>query len=81
MRGLLVPLAFVFASCAACAVYEEVIRKEVPSLGSLKTLDASYAYNMVSFALSLLLIFKTNSSYGRYRRSYSSVQCLVCFSH
>ena len=66
VRGLLVPLATVLLACAGCAVYEEVIRKEKSSWGSLHNLEANFAYSLCSFALALLLIFKTNSSYGRY---------------
>lgn len=49
-----------------CAVYEEVIRASHPSLLSLHELDAGFSYNLSSFALSLLLIFKTNTSYARF---------------
>ena len=49
---------------AACAIYEELIRKS--RWYSLSDLDANFAYSLCSFALSLLLIFKTNTSYARF---------------
>lgn len=58
------PLASVILITAACAVYEKAIRKS--DWPSLDNLQASAAYSLCSFALSLLLIFKTNSSYSRF---------------
>lgn len=49
---------------AACAIYEELIRET--GMRSLADLDANFAYSLCSFALSLLLIFKTNTSYSRF---------------
>lgn len=50
----------------ACHVYEEVIRSRKPAWSSLHDLEANFAYSLCSFALSLLLIFKTNTSYARF---------------
>jgi predicted membrane chloride channel (bestrophin family) len=60
----------------ACHVYEEGIRSLHPSWKSLHDLDAGFAYSLTSFALSLLLIFKTNTSYARFweaRTAWSGV--------
>ena len=79
VKGLLVPLAIVLLVCAGCAVYEEVVRKERPSWGSLHDLEANFAYSLCSFALSLLLIFKTNSSYGRCESGLSGATSMPGF--
>ena len=67
-----------------CAIYEEVIRASYPSLLSLHDLDAGFSYNLSSFALSLLLIFKTNTSYARFWEArgawsgvYTDCRCLL----
>lgn len=58
------PLATVIVITAGCAVYEKAIRRS--DWPSLDNLEAAFAYSLCSFALSLLLIFKTNSSYSRF---------------
>ena len=60
------PIVAVLAVSAACSVYEDAVRASRPSWPSLHDLDASLSYSLSSFALSLLLIFKTNTSYARF---------------
>ena len=62
--ALIYPISVVLIVTAGCAIYEELIRKS--DWPSLMDLNASFAYNLCSFALSLLLIFKTNTSYARF---------------
>lgn len=58
------PLASVIVITVACAIYEQVIRR--PDWPSLDDLEATFAYTLCTSALSLLLVFKTNSSYSRF---------------
>ena len=73
------PLACVLLITAGCAIYEHVIRRS--DWPSLDNLEAAFAYNLCSFALSLLLIFKTNSSYSRFweaRCAWGLVRLYLC---
>ena len=62
--ALIYPISVVLVVTAGCAIYEELIRDS--SWPSLVDLEANFAYSLCSFALSLLLIFKTNTSYARF---------------
>jgi Bestrophin, RFP-TM, chloride channel len=66
LRALLtlkVPLLLVLGMSVACGLYEKY---RAPEMSTLQDLDLSFAYNVCNFALALLLVFKTNSCYGRY---------------
>ena len=56
-----------------CGVYERVRVNHRPSNPPLAALNLSFAYSAIGFALSLLLVFKTNTAYARYWEGVSSV--------
>ena len=60
---LLTPLLVAAFTSACCGLYEGLRPEGSPTLDDL---DLTLAYSTVSFALSLLLVFKTNSSYARF---------------
>lgn len=60
---LLTPLLVAAFVSACCGVYEGLRPGHFPTLDDL---DLTLPYSTVSFALSLLLVFKTNSSYARF---------------
>jgi ion channel-forming bestrophin family protein len=70
MAALAYPITWTTAISVLVALYEKAIRKE--SWWSLKSLDAALAYSLVSFALSLLLVFKTNTAYARFWEARSA---------
>lgn len=58
--------------CNVCAQNGAVIPRDWPSL----TVEAGEAFNLTSFALSLLLVFRTNESYSRWldaRKAWSGI--------
>lgn len=63
LRIIAVPLLLVTSVSVGCAIYEGL---RPDSWRSLTDLSASFGYSLVSFALALLLVFKTNTSYARY---------------
>ncbi|PRW33245.1 UPF0187 chloroplastic [Chlorella sorokiniana] len=66
IQGLAVPLAYVVTVSVGVATYYTAAAKGmVPLFPALKVL-ASAPFSLTSFALSLLLVFRTNSSYGRW---------------
>ncbi|KAI7839791.1 hypothetical protein COHA_006590 [Chlorella ohadii] len=66
IQGLAAPLAYVVAvSIGVAAYYTAAAKGAVPLYPALKVM-ASAPFSLTSFALSLLLVFRTNSSYGRW---------------
>jgi Bestrophin, RFP-TM, chloride channel len=59
----------------ACAIYNAVSEGGP----SLQKTDLKLAYDLVSFALALLLVFKTNTCYARFWEGAPSVSC-ACVS-
>ncbi|CAL5220646.1 g2691 [Coccomyxa viridis] len=77
-RGLLPTLSGVMATAVFVGIYETfrdhnmIIPASWPSL----TVEANEAFNLTSFALSLLLVFRTNESYSRWleaRKAWSGI--------
>lgn len=77
-RGLLPTLSGVMATAVFVGIYETfrdhnfIIPPTWPSL----TVEANQAFNLTSFALSLLLVFRTNESYSRWleaRKAWSGI--------
>ena len=63
LAALVLPLCLVLGVAVGCALYQGLRAEEQPDL---RELDLQFAYSLVSFALSLLLVFKTNTSYARF---------------
>jgi hypothetical protein len=63
IASLSVPLMLVTSIAVGCAVYEGLRPAHYRSLANL---HLTFEYSLVSFALSLLLVFKTNTSYARF---------------
>jgi ion channel-forming bestrophin family protein len=61
--ALVAPLTVVTVVGIGCAVYEGTRPAGFPALAQLQL---SFAYSLIGFALSLLLVFKTNTSYARF---------------
>jgi hypothetical protein len=61
--SLAVPLFLTTSVSAGCAIYEWFKPAHYKSLDNL---HLTFAYSTVSFALSLLLVFKTNTCYARF---------------
>ncbi|KAK9838098.1 hypothetical protein WJX81_001298 [Elliptochloris bilobata] len=68
VRGLAQPLLVVVGVATVTAVYETLREEDIWFLGQLPSLcvKADQAFNLTSFALSLLLVFRTNTSYSRW---------------
>lgn len=65
------PLATTVLSAVCCATYQGLRADHYPSLDDL---DLTFSYSTISFALSLLLVFKTNTSYSRFWEG----ACIAC---
>ena len=63
LATLAAPLLCTLFVSIGCAIYQGLRRDDQPDL---RKLDLTLAYSTVSFALSLLLVFKTNTSYARF---------------
>lgn len=61
---LAIPMLWVLLVACVCALYEELLRGEDDP--TLDDLNLTFSYSLVGFALSLLLIFKTNTSFARF---------------
>lgn len=61
--SLAVPLIWVSIISVGTGLYQGL---KPSTYASLDDLDLSFAYSLVGFALSLLLVFKTNTSYARF---------------
>jgi Bestrophin, RFP-TM, chloride channel len=61
--AVLYPVATVVLVALGCGLYESLKRSESPSLTNL---NLTLPYSLCSFALALLLVFKTNESYARW---------------
>jgi predicted membrane chloride channel (bestrophin family) len=64
--ALAVPLLLVLFIAIGCGAYEHVRTHDHPARPALADLDLTFAYSLCGFALSLLLVFKTNTAYARY---------------
>ena len=75
--GLWQPLAFVVAVAVAVAAYNEAaLAGAVPAVPDAFLVRSEAPFNLSSFALSLLLVFRTNSSYARWldaRKAWGSI--------
>ena len=60
------PLALVLCIAVGCGAYEHARTHSHPERPALADLDLLFAYSLCGFALSLLLVFKVNTSYARY---------------
>lgn len=61
--ALAAPIIWVLCISVGCALYEG-LRPE--DFATLDDLSLNFSYSLVGFALSLLLVFKTNVSYARF---------------
>lgn len=59
----MLPLAWVTLVSVGCAIYQGVRKEGQPTLDNLNLI---FSYSLVGFALSLLLVFQTNTSYARF---------------
>lgn len=70
VRGLAFPLGTVVTVSALLTVYEALRESgQLPPWCFRLALDTAQPFNLTSFALSLLLVFRTNASYGRWDES------------
>ncbi|CAK0783433.1 hypothetical protein CVIRNUC_006632 [Coccomyxa viridis] len=77
-RGLLPTLLGVMSTAVSVGIYETLRDHHVfiPSDWPSLTVEANQAFNLTSFALSLLLVFRTNESYSRWleaRKAWSGI--------
>lgn len=71
-RGLLWPLLVVTAVSTALASYETLLEMGLlPSSFPGLSVEATAPFSLTSFALSLLLVFRTNTSYARWQEARS----------
>jgi len=79
VRGLKAPLTYVaIVSTAVCSYETALLHKLLPDLGFLwpsLTVNFTGPFSLSTFALSLLLVFRTNSSYQRYGIHSVAVAC------
>ncbi|PRW20392.1 UPF0187 chloroplastic [Chlorella sorokiniana] len=67
VRGLAAPLAYIFAVATAVSVYNASVEAGLlPSLLPEVKMASNGPFGSVSFAISLLLVFRTNASYARW---------------
>lgn len=64
LAGLFYPVGWVMLVGIGCGIYQDVVRDQ--DWPNLDDLNLSPTYNTISFALSLLLVFKTNTSHARW---------------
>eukprot|EP00775_Hariotina_reticulata_P010167 gene10169-10327_t len=73
VRGLKAPLAYVaIVSTAVCTYETALLNKLLPDLGFVwpsLTVNFTGPFSLSTFALSLLLVFRTNSSYQRWNEA------------
>lgn len=76
--ALLVPLSVVTVISIICAIYEGTRPADYPTLSQL---ELFFPYSLIGFALALLLVFKTNTSYARFwEGAHHSSPCTYSFS-
>ncbi|KAL0043408.1 hypothetical protein WJX79_003790 [Trebouxia sp. C0005] len=72
VRGLLRPLLIVTAVSSVVAMYETLLESGFLGLGAPSlSIEATAPFSLTSFALSLLLVFRTNTSYARWQEARS----------
>ncbi|DBA73418.1 hypothetical protein WJX77_011203 [Trebouxia sp. C0004] len=72
VRGLLQPLLIVTAVSSIVAIYETLLESGFLALGAPSlSIEATAPFSLTSFALSLLLVFRTNTSYARWQEARS----------
>jgi predicted membrane chloride channel (bestrophin family) len=82
IAAMKVPLLAVLLVAICCGIYEHVRTHHKPGNAALADLDLTFAYSVVGFALSLLLVFKTNTCYARYWEGLQLSSCsLVASAH
>ena len=66
LAAIALPLVWVTCIAASCGVWEHLREQRYPDMPALANLDLTFEYTAIGFALSLLLVFKTNTAYARF---------------
>ena len=66
---LALPISLVIFVSVCCAIYQGLRPNNYPDLDQL---NLNFAYSTIGFALSLLLVFKTNTAYARFWEARSA---------